>query len=227
MFAENNDAVFMEDNDVGRNILHIKFANDEFPVDIKYFSTYPDTKYLIRVPSKKLTQQYDHFIRRCNGQFELEPPKTLAEALNFIIQAKKDEDNNIRTMQTDPNEIKKRLNKLYDDKKAEIMRQVSSESVLKFNQELAFKQMKDDLIEVAIHPEKYKFTITAENDNPFVWIVNFNEFRPGTLIAKGIERMEELTLGVGVEMKITFSALVYPVMPPVYDFVRLKMFSNK
>ena len=69
--------------------------------------------------------------------------------------------------------------------------QTELKTTLDFNAKLAFNQLKEDLIEVAIHPNKYNFTITAKDNNPYVWIVKYNKFKKDSLIAKGIEHMEE------------------------------------
>ena len=108
IFAENNDALFMEDLDTVKHILHLKFSRDEFPVDLHYDENYPNSKYYITIPSEKLTKEYEHYIERFKLVTEINASNTLSDVLNSIIKFKKDEDANKQKAKTDPNEIRKR-----------------------------------------------------------------------------------------------------------------------
>ena len=226
MFTENNKMLSMENNDREKRILHIKFSSYEFPIDLHYDEEYPKGKYSITIPSKKMSEDYEHFWKRCNGVLDLNKPETLSQVLELIIQLKKDEDIIIEKSKTDPSEIIKRLNKLYDDKREEVMKKEMN-TVLSFNANSAFKQLKEDLIEVTIHPNKYNLTITAKDNNPYVWVVNFNKFKKGSLIEKGLDHLEDLTLENGIVFQLKFSPVIFPVVPPDYDFIKPKMFNHK
>ncbi|KAL7718887.1 PARP catalytic domain-containing protein [Entamoeba marina] len=180
-----------------------------------------NTNYYIHVDNPKL----EHFVSRCNSLWELVPPSTITMALEMLVKFYNEELVYLSKISKDPEHIKKKLIEKYDKKRAEVVLHTAKTS-FNFDTELAYQNLKSDLIEIYFTSEKHGYKIKAVDDNPYHWIVSFFDFEPTSHIHKDVEHLKEISALDSIDLELKFSAATFPVIPPKYDFIAPKLHSH-
>ena len=99
-------------------------------------------------------------------------------------------------------------------------------TMFSFNRDVGYANLKRDIIDAHFKQEEYGFRIEAMNDNPYHWKVSFFNFDPKSHIGQDIEHMMDLSMQSTIDLELKFSTMMFPVMPPKYDFISPKLHSH-
>ncbi|ELP89348.1 hypothetical protein EIN_287740 [Entamoeba invadens IP1] len=217
----NPDFCLLEYNST-TSILHMIYVPDDKEFDLLYIHSHVTTpsRYILTLTGKK----YDRVVTRCVTTWQLTPPYSLTDALNQLATFLYDEKTRLQTLSNDVSYQKKQLSDRLDKKRAEIRR--TSQDVFSFDTEVAYNNLKADIIESFLHSKELGFVITAVDDNPYHWVIDFNNFDTTTHIGRDMEHLMELSLLDSVKLDLQFSSTMFPVIPPKYNFVSPKLYSH-
>ncbi|BFU18360.1 hypothetical protein EHI8A_063540 [Entamoeba histolytica HM-1:IMSS-B] len=217
-YCTEDNRIFLIDHDTMKHKLTLGLTKYDEEFEVYYDKDYPKSKYYVQMKGKN----NEHTVKRTNSMIEIGEVKGIKEVMKIFLENDKDERNYIKKKQEN-REIQKK--KMKERMKEVYKRVVSSEekTKLNFNTQLAFQILSDDIIEIHLNKEKYKFDVEAVGDNPFHWIVSFFGFNDNTNIGKDIMKLETLSTLDCIQMEFKFSVTMFPVFPPEYNFLVPKL----
>ncbi|ELP85993.1 hypothetical protein EIN_137070 [Entamoeba invadens IP1] len=215
-FCEKNDSFCMLDHSTSKHVFHVLYIPDDKEFTLQYPNGTP-SQYDIKISGKK----YEHVVNRTKTTWSLIPPTDLTDALTQTAKFLKEEKQHQEDLKNDPFLKRKNLSDRLD-----AQRKVALESetqIFAFDTEIAYQNLKEDIIQSFFDEKKFGFLIQPVNDNPYHWIVSYKNFNSTWDIYSDMEKMMTLSARDSIELELEFSSTMFPVIPPKYNFLSPKL----
>ncbi|ELP91179.1 hypothetical protein EIN_150060 [Entamoeba invadens IP1] len=215
-YCEQDGSFCMLDHSTSKHVFQILYIPDDKEFYFQYANGTP-SQYDVKISGKK----YEHVVNRSKTTWSLIPPKSLTDALTQLSQFLKDEKEHQFALENDPALKRKNLSDRLDAKRKIALE--TQKQVFAFDTEIAYQNLKEDIIQSFFNEEKFGFIIKAVDDNPYHWVVSYKHFAPNSPIFSDLDKMMSLSARDSIELDLEFSSTMFPVIPPKYNFLSPKL----
>ena len=219
-FEQHSENFYLLEHDKQKKIIQMQYVRDEIDFEIKYSGEEPHITFQVKIDRK----EYEQLVKRTEVVWRTTPPKSFEECLDQLNQFFRDHKRVLREMNS-KEYIEKQLALKLDEKFKEICEKEGN-TIFSFNRDVGYANLKRDIIDAHFKADEYGFRIEPINGNPYHWKVQFFGFDPTSHIGQDIEHMMELSVQETIDLELTFSTMMFPVIPPKYDFIAPKLHSH-